>query len=100
MSWNLDYRQNGSQKDKYITVEYHRADVGESPGGFTTKSGKASNSWDCVPFAKFWTLEIFGQFYSHGLTLIPTCPSNHMPSNVWDEITYPFLNFNGATVEV
>ena len=20
--------------------------------------------------------------------------------NVWDEITYPFLNFNGATVEV
>ena len=26
--------------------------------------------------------------------------SNHMPSKVWDEITYPFLNFNGATVEV
>ena len=23
-----------------------------------------------------------------------------MPSKVWDEITYPFLNFNGATVEV
>ena len=22
------------------------------------------------------------------------------PLNVWDEITYPFLNFNGATVEV
>ena len=22
-----------------------------------------------------------------------------MPSKVWDEITYPFLNFNGATVE-
>ena len=20
--------------------------------------------------------------------------------NVWDEITYPFLNFNGATIEV
>ena len=26
--------------------------------------------------------------------------SNHMPSKVWDEITYPFLTFNGATVEV
>ena len=26
--------------------------------------------------------------------------SNHMPSKVWDEITYPFLNFNGCTVEV
>ena len=23
-----------------------------------------------------------------------------MPSKVWDEITYPFLNFNGCTVEV
>ena len=23
-----------------------------------------------------------------------------MPSKGWDEITYPFLNFNGATVEV
>ena len=23
-----------------------------------------------------------------------------MPGNVWDEITYPFLNFNGGTVEV
>ena len=26
--------------------------------------------------------------------------SNHMPSKVWDEITYPFSNFNVATVEV
>ena len=24
---------------------------------------------------------------------------NHMHGEVWDEITYPFLNFNGATVE-
>ena len=23
-----------------------------------------------------------------------------MPSKVWDEITYPFTNFNGATFEV
>ena len=34
-----------------------------------------------------------------GLPLIPTWISNHMPSKEWDEITYPFLNFNGATVE-
>ena len=26
--------------------------------------------------------------------------SNHIHYKVWDEITYPFLNFNGATVEV
>ena len=39
-------------------------------------------------------------FYKHGLTLIPAWISNHMSSKVLDEITYPFLNFNGATVEV
>ena len=26
--------------------------------------------------------------------------SNHMPDKVWDEITYTFPNFNGATVEI
>ena len=26
--------------------------------------------------------------------------NNHMLSKVWDEITYPFPNFNGFTVEV
>ena len=26
--------------------------------------------------------------------------NNHMPGKVWDEITYPFLNFNGATMLV
>ena len=45
-------------------------------------------------------LEISDPFYSHGLTLIPAWISNHMPGKVWDEITYPFLNFNGWTVEV
>ena len=34
------------------------------------------------------------------LTLIPAWISNHMLSKVWDEITYPFLNFNGATLNV
>ena len=41
-----------------------------------------------------------GPFYSHGLTLIPAWISNYIRYNMWDEITYPFLNFNGATVEV
>ena len=41
-----------------------------------------------------------GPFYKHGLTLIPAWISNHMPRKVWDEITYPFLNFNGCTVGV
>ena len=25
--------------------------------------------------------------------------NNHIHHKVWDEIAYPFLNFNGATVE-
>ena len=33
-------------------------------------------------------------------SLIPALISNDVPSKVWDEITYSFLNFNGATVEV
>ena len=36
----------------------------------------------------------------YGLTLIPALISNHMDSKGWDEITYPFLNINGCTVEV
>ena len=34
------------------------------------------------------------------LTLIPAWISNHLPGKVWYEITYPFQNFNGCTVEV
>ena len=31
---------------------------------------------------------------------LATWISNHIHYKVWDEITYPFLNFNGCTVEV
>ena len=31
-----------------------------------------------------------GPFYKHGLTLIPALISNHLPGNVWDEITDPY----------
>ena len=41
-----------------------------------------------------------GPFYLHRLTLIPAWISNHVPCTVWDEITYPFTNFNSATIEV
>ena len=32
--------------------------------------------------------------------LIPACLSYYMPGKMWDEITYPFLNLNGCTVEI
>ena len=44
--------------------------------------------------------ETRGPFYKHGSTFIPAWISNYTYYNVWDEITYPFLNFNSATVEV
>ena len=33
-------------------------------------------------------------FYWYGLALIPACISNHIHYTVWDEIIYPFPNFN------
>ena len=36
----------------------------------------------------------------NGLSLIPVWMSDHIYSKVWDEITYPFPNFNGCTIEV
>ena len=37
--------------------------------------------------------------YQHGLLLMPGWISNYNHYNLWDEIIYPFPNFNGATVE-
>ena len=41
-----------------------------------------------------------GPIYYHGLTLILTWISNYIHYEVWDEVTYQFPDFNGATVEV
>ena len=63
--------------------------------------------YSCVFYMTcFTTSHIFphknyrGPVYIHGLTLILAWISNHLPSKVWDEITYPIPNFNGYTVEV
>ena len=34
------------------------------------------------------------------VTLIPACISNYVHYELWDEIFYPFPNFNGAIVEI
>ena len=51
-----------------------------------------------------YNLKIILQIHHHGYynlwLLLLTWLSNHMPSKVWDEITYPFLNVNGCSVEV
>ena len=45
-------------------------------------------------------IDPWGLFFRRRLTSIPPWISTHMPGKVWDEITYPFPNFNDATVEV
>ena len=49
---------------------------------------------------KWYKVYASGPFYYYGLTLIPAWISNYIHNNMCDEITYPFLNFNGATVEI
>ena len=41
-----------------------------------------------------------GSFYYHLLPLIQAWISNYIHYKMWNEITYPFLHFNGGTVEV
>ena len=55
----------------------------------------------------WWIMEMlflgesmWGPCFKHGLTLNPAWISNYNGSKVWDEISYPFPNFNGAAVEV
>ena len=47
---------------------------------------------------KTWQRAYIARFHisMRGLTLIPAWISNHIRYKVWDEITYPFLNFNGV----
>ena len=60
-----------------------------------------SQYWDGPPS---WSTSAWkttsSPFYQHGLTLIPAWMNNYIHYKMWDEITYPFLNFNGCTVEV
>ena len=62
-------------------------------------SAKWRQFW--LGFKVLWclTIEAWGAFYLHGLTLIPAWISNRMPCKVWDEIIYSFLNLNGCTVK-
>ena len=51
----------------------------------------------------FWDVFAFISripFYYHSLALILAWMNNHMPSKMWNNITYRFPNFNGTTVEV
>ena len=62
-------------------------------------NAQVMSSSQCI---KPWVdvIQTRSSFYLQSLTLIPEWISNPMSSKAWDEITYPFPNFNGGTIEV
>ena len=53
----------------------------------------------CENSIDIWML-FMGNSWPHGLTFISAWMSNYIHYKMWDEITYPFPNFNGATFAV
>ena len=47
----------------------------------------------CVAIRHSGLATHWGPFYWHGVTSILTWIANHVPSNLWDDITYPVPNF-------
>ena len=60
------------------------------------------NSQDRWPLLLTWINSTLARISNHMpcKVWVSARISNHMPSKVWDEITNPFLNFNGRTIEV
>ena len=57
-----------------------------------------------IQFSSAWVITNFddsqGPLLLIWFNFLLSIEKNHMRSKVWDEITYPFSNFNGCTVEV
>ena len=53
-----------------------------------------------LQFSDDYPIEDSGPLYKHWLSLIPKWMINYINFKIWNEITDPFLNLNGATVEV
>ena len=84
----------------FIWVHLYDVRCVQSHGGFWRNALSWEPSWHRI------TLSINpasrGPFYKHRLTFIPPWVAwinDHIPSEVWDENTYPFPNFNDAAVE-
>ena len=92
--WVMTYRGGYA-----ITYPYHNSTpvllsliVYENPGSSIYRANTRT-TWHK-------DLATWSSFYLDGLTLIPAWISNHMPSKVWDEITYPLPNFSACSIKV
>ena len=62
--------------------------------------GACANMADQATGTKYSGKFLEPPLYLHGLNLIPAWLSNYVHDKVWDKITHPSPNFNGAAVEV
>ena len=60
---------------------------------------RAFLSWSLI-HGSSWSLLLKAEPAHHGSTLIPVWVCNYIHHKVWDKITEPLLNFNGAAVKV
>ena len=59
--------------------------------------------WHIINMTMTWIITLcvtWDPFCCHGLLLIAAWVNDYMLSKVRDELTYPFPNYNGATVKV
>ena len=70
------------------------------PDWYTVHTFHRLSTWIvyCVTAIRCWSILTIGTILL--LTWINFSISNYVHHNVWDEITYPFPNLNGAAVEV
>ena len=83
----------GASVLRACAIKMSSAKSGHVSAGFRV-SGVWHDIWKFAPFFHQWSLLLTW------ITLNSSMDDNHMPSKVWDEITYPFPNFNGCTVEL
>ena len=65
-----------------------------------SRAGPLTFWWPRVTCGILGCTEARDPFYWHVLTLIPTWNSHHIHYEMWDEISFSFTNFNGATIWV
>ena len=66
------------------------------PSSYTACCGDQYTEFCCAPDYGYGIILVC----KHDLTLITKWIGDYIHYNIWDVITYPFPNFNGATVEV
>ena len=69
---------------------------GKAPNGARPSAGTVMTTKFLHCFSGCWFQFTFLDQIKWWNSKCPAWISNHMPSRVWDEITYPFLNFNGC----